>query len=418
VTATRDEQAPPVFQPPPGNPRFPLLDSMRGIAALMVVTTHAGLLSGANTTTGYGQYVARLEMALTLFFVVSGFVLYRPYVAQKLGVGRAPRLRNYARNRVLRIVPAYWLALTVLSIYPGLEHMWSGHSWSYYLFLQEWNSDWALHGIKPTWSLTVEVTYYALLPLMAWAMLHVTLGRTPRAKIASEVVFLTLLVAIGVGYRVLIRQVVGDDPLSNMWAFLPGSIDWLAVGMGLAVASAALQSRPSPAPVRVVERWPIAAWAAAAVLFWVAATRIGLSGIWPAPTSTLQWVGVHELYGVIAGLIVAPAVFGHERAGGFVRGVLRNPVLAWLGVISYGIFLYHHPIMEALVGSDLSEAWDGFPMLGLTLATLAFAVACATVSYYVVERPIMRWSQARRRRSEPRAPAPQPEPARSVEPAL
>jgi peptidoglycan/LPS O-acetylase OafA/YrhL len=70
------------------------------------------------------------------------------------------------------------------------------------------------------------------------------------------------------------------------------------------------------------------------------------------------------------------------------------------------------------VGSDLAEAWEGFPMLGLTLATLAFAVACATVSYYVVERPIMRWSQARRRRSEPRAPAPQPEPARSVEPAL
>ena len=65
VTAIRDDPAPPVFTPPPGNPRFPLFDSVRGIAALMVVVTHAGLLSGANHGAAYGPYVARLEMVGT-----------------------------------------------------------------------------------------------------------------------------------------------------------------------------------------------------------------------------------------------------------------------------------------------------------------------------------------------------------------
>ena len=70
---------------------------------------------GANIGTFYGDYLIRLEVVIQFFFVTSGFVLYRPYIAGRLGVGRAPRLSSYARNRFLRIVPAYWLAMTVLA---------------------------------------------------------------------------------------------------------------------------------------------------------------------------------------------------------------------------------------------------------------------------------------------------------------
>lgn len=400
------DEAPPVFQPPAGNPRFPLFDSVRGIAALMVVITHAGLLAGANDTTAYGPYVARLEMALTLFFVTSGFLLYRPYVAQKLGVGRAPKLANYARNRVLRIVPAYWLAITVLGIYPGLGGFWTSHTWSYYAFAQEWDRGWSFGGIIPTWSLTVEVTYYLVLPLLAWLMLRVTSGRTRAAKIRGEAVLFAVLIAIGVAYRLIVRHAIGDDPTSNVWAFLPGSIDWLAIGMGLAALSAALQAGVrKPALIALIERRPGICWIAAAVLFWVAARGIGLDGRFPQPVSTRQWVTVHELYGVIAALIVAPAVFGDSHTG-LVRRVLRWRPLAWFGMVSYGVFLYHHPILVALNNSSLADRWRSAPMLGLTVAGLLIATACAAVSYYLVERPLLRLK--RTRQNEPGASAPAP----------
>src|SRR4051794_34669581 len=100
IVEARDA-APPVFQPPPGNARFPLFDGVRGVAAFAIILVHVALFVHANTGTFYGDYLVRLEFVLTLFFVTSGFVLYRPYVGARLGVGRAPRLSSYARNRFL-----------------------------------------------------------------------------------------------------------------------------------------------------------------------------------------------------------------------------------------------------------------------------------------------------------------------------
>src|SRR5918999_5190185 len=101
--------APPVFQPPPGNPRFPLFDSLRGIAALGVFLVHASLVANSDGT-WYGRYVVSLESVLAIFFVISAFLLYRPFVAARIDrTSTAPRVADYARNRFLRIVPAYWV---------------------------------------------------------------------------------------------------------------------------------------------------------------------------------------------------------------------------------------------------------------------------------------------------------------------
>lgn len=129
----------PAVAPPPGNPRFPLMDSMRAIAALSVLLTHVGFVSAATTSAAYGPYLARLGVGVTIFFLLSGFLLYRPFVSARLGERERPRIPDYARRRVLRIIPAYWLALTLLAIWPGLPQMWEPHSWVYYgIFL--WNN--------------------------------------------------------------------------------------------------------------------------------------------------------------------------------------------------------------------------------------------------------------------------------------
>jgi peptidoglycan/LPS O-acetylase OafA/YrhL len=73
------------------------------------------------------------------------------------------------------------------------------------------------------------------------------------------------------------------------------------------------------------------------------------------------------------------------------RRVLGNRLIAWLGLISYGIFLWHHPIALKLTEANDRALFGSFRMLGITAATFAIAVACAAISYYVLERPILRY---------------------------
>jgi peptidoglycan/LPS O-acetylase OafA/YrhL len=383
----------PVVAPPPGNPRFPLFDSLRAIAALSVLVTHTALLSGANELAWYGRYTARLDSGVAIFFVISGFLLYRPFVAARIDGRNAPRIRDFARRRVLRIVPAYWLALTVLAIYPGLAGMWSGHSWAYYAFLQVYRGDWTLGGIGPAWTLCVEISFYALLPFLAFALRRWGPSRNRAAIVRSELIVLGLLYVASV----IVRGTTDGDQVQVM---LPAQFDWFVLGMLLAVASAGLAGR-EPAPVRLLRRFPGLAWAAALVVFWIVATRIGLGGTYRRP-DIYQNVVEHLLYGLFAFFLVLPAVFADD-GGGLPRAVLRNRILSWLGLVSYGIFLWHATIVAKLSVVDGSHLFDSARMLGLTTATFAIALACATASYYLLERPILRYKDRPfRRRSRRR----------------
>ena len=113
---------------------------MRGAAALGVVLAHAGGVTGTVHKGFGGSLVSNLDAGVTLFFVLSGFLLYRPYRAAQADDRPGPRLRDYARRRVLRIVPAYWVALTVIAAYPGLDEVFSGDWWRYYGLLQVYST--------------------------------------------------------------------------------------------------------------------------------------------------------------------------------------------------------------------------------------------------------------------------------------
>ena len=158
AVAVRDAQpAPDAVRPPPGNPRFALLDSVRAIAAVAVLVSHVAGVTGFNFHTG-GAYAVRLTGGVALFFVLSGFLIYRPFVAARLDGRARPRVPTYARRRALRIIPAYWLALTILTIWPGVPGNVFGHPLRYYLFLQWTSLSTVFGGITPAWSLAVEVS--------------------------------------------------------------------------------------------------------------------------------------------------------------------------------------------------------------------------------------------------------------------
>src|SRR5436190_9740435 len=144
----------PAFAAPPGNPRFPLFDGLRGIAVLAVLLLHSSELSG-RVGLGVGGRLGEAAggLGVVLFFVISGFLLYRPFAAARAsGRPRSPT-HLYARRRALRILPGYWIVLTILAAFPAVVGVFTGHWWRYYGFLQAYFAHSTSSGIPVAWTL-------------------------------------------------------------------------------------------------------------------------------------------------------------------------------------------------------------------------------------------------------------------------
>lgn len=369
--------------PPPGNPRFPLLDGLRAVAALAVLFGHVAGATHITVMYWWGPLAANGDQGVTVFFILSGFLLYRPMVAAQFGGARRPSWGDYARRRLLRIVPAYWLALTVLAIYPGIPGVFTEYWWYYFFFAQVYNHNVSIGGIVVAWSLCVEVSFYLLLPF--YSALAARLGAGPR-RVRLE---LGVLTALGAG-SLLLRYLDPSFPIT-----LPIYMQWFSLGMGLALISAsrpAGNDRPPSRMIALITERPWLCWGAAAVLYVLLSFLLGRPPA--AGYSNLKEVLVHRMLGgLVALLLVLPAVFG-DRAGGGPRRILGSAALAWLGLISYGIYLWHLNLLELLAGHITVHGNSGtlaFVVL-VTLTALA-AVAIAAASYYVLERPVLRFKR-------------------------
>src|SRR5947209_12344933 len=123
ASARAGGEIPEAVAPPPHHPRFPLIDGMRAIAVLCVVLVHCAVFGGALSGSLPGRLLAHLNLGVTIFFLISGFLLYRPFIAHRFSGAAAPPVESYAKRRFLRIYPAYWLVLTVLLVIPGLPNV-------------------------------------------------------------------------------------------------------------------------------------------------------------------------------------------------------------------------------------------------------------------------------------------------------
>jgi peptidoglycan/LPS O-acetylase OafA/YrhL len=124
----------------------------------------------------------------------------------------------------------------------------------------------------------------------------------------------------------------------------------------------------------------------AAVAFWAASTRIGLTGRVLEDFTPREYILRHLLYAVIALGMVLPAVVGDSRRG-IVRRVLANPALLFLGLISYSIYLYGPAVLDQL------QRWHfhspGPAYAGLLAVGGVITIAVSALSYYLVERPAL-----------------------------
>lgn len=380
--------------------RFPLVDALRAMAALAVVGTHAAYFAGAYTPgTLVGPYAQRLEAGVTLFFVISGFVLYRPWVAARHAGRPAPDTGAYAWRRLLRIAPAYWVALlAALLLVPSA----GGWSWdrtpALFALGQTYRQETLGSGLVQAWSLCVELAFYAFLPLWAAGL------RRLRSGFASEWLALGALAALSVAWKVVVVGTTGSArqvDLGPLLFALPTFLDQFAIGMALAVASVQLADRPLPA---WLHRGAGVSWVLAAVAFWVVSTRIGIGRELFEAWTPAQYLARHGLYGLVAVLLLWPAVLG---AGGRVRAVLALPALAWVGVVSYGVFLWNTTVLDVLAQAGFGSFLGLHPYLAWGLVGLALTLALAAASWHGIERPLQRLShRGRPPASDPVSPAP------------
>jgi peptidoglycan/LPS O-acetylase OafA/YrhL len=361
------------------NPRFPLFDALRGLAALAIITVHTAFIPGGigeNATVG--KYLAQLTVALPVFFLISGFLLYRPFVAARFA-GERLATGPYAIRRFFRIVPAYWAALPLIAIWlekPAILH----DPLPYFGFAQVYSKSTLIHGHQIAWSLCIEVTFYALLPVWAFALSRLP-GRSRRQLVTTELGLLVAVFAASFVWNAIQTPdhlgFVRSDPAVST---LPAYLDQLALGMSLAVASVALADRArQPRAVTVIERAPWVPWLLAAVAW------IGLCNLGPVHTAWAEVVR-HEVGGVVAFFLLLPAVFGDDR-GGAVRRLLADRRVQWIGVISYSLYIWHTAVIDKLDRAG----WDGrLGRAGFVLVAFAASFAIAAVSFYLVERPGLR----------------------------
>ena len=215
---------PPAPEPVSGTRGFlPAVEGLRAAAALGVVLTHVALQTGYTDGVA-GRLLARFDLSVAVFFALSGFLLWRRHAAAAHGLRPEPDVAPYYRSRLVRIMPAYLLTVVVvLSLLPDARSadraVWIANLTLTQVFVPKT----LIAGLTQMWSLSVEMAFYLILPLLA--LLAAKLSLRLRVPVIAGVA----LLSFGWGY-LPIPAYHGANPLT----WLPAYASWFAVGMLLA----------------------------------------------------------------------------------------------------------------------------------------------------------------------------------------
>ena len=350
--------------------RVPSLTGVRALAAMLVVATHAAYTTGKYTHGFVGLVYSRMEIGVPIFFVLSGYLLFGPWVRAAASGAASPSLTRYAWHRVRRIMPAYLVTvLLAYAIYhfrdggPNPGHTWWGLFRNLTL-TQIYTDNYAfalLHqGLTQMWSLAVEVAFYVALPVLAWLLMVLLCRRRWRPVLLLA--GLGGLALLSLGWIVLVHTTDFLPDGAKLW--LPGYLIWFLGGMMLTVLSAM--------GVRV---YGFLAVPLAAICYLIACTPIA-GEPQTSPTGMAQALVKMVFYAVIATLVVAPLALGDR--GAYARLLASRPMV-WLGEISYEIFLVHLVLMEVAMTDVLHWRVYTGSMPGLFFVTMVLTIPVAWV---------------------------------------
>ncbi|GAA5047469.1 acyltransferase [Nocardia callitridis] len=356
---------------------------MRGLAALGVLLTHVAFQTGAAGTPVIGRVWGRFDMAVAVFFGLSGFLLWRPHAASARGYGVAPRVPHYFRHRVARILPAYWAVVcAALLLLPNAADTAGFRVWvSNLALLQVFVPLTLTDGLTQMWSLSVEVAFYLVLPLLAFAVVRLR-GRNARWR-APAIIALAVVSSCWNFLPVPTPDAIHSDN------WLPGYLPWFAAGMLLAeLVELAAEQRArgvSPKWLRLLGNQALM-WSIAAVAFGLSATDLGgPAGLTHA--DPWQYVAKMVLGTIIGFGLLAPLVLDDAP-----HRWLESRVAATIGRWSYGIFLWHLVVLSMV-----------FPIFGIVpfngrfgyvlVLTVVLTVPIAAASYALIEEPARQFAR-------------------------
>jgi peptidoglycan/LPS O-acetylase OafA/YrhL len=354
--------------------RVDSLTGIRAVAAILVVLTHAAYTTGKYTHGYVGLVYSRLEMGVPIFFVLSGFLLFGPWVRAAAAGRDGPSVRRYAWHRVRRIMPAY--VITVLAAYaiyhfrmagPNPGHTWMGlfrHLTLTQIYTDHYLFTYLHQGLTQMWSLAVEAAFYVTLPALAWLLLVVLCRRQWRP--ALLMVGLAVLALITPAWLVLVHTTDWLPDGARIW--LPTYLAWFIGGMMLAT----------------LREMGVRAYALVCIPLAVVCYLIASTPIAGAPTTSpeqlREGLAKAAFYAVISALAVAPLALGDH--GWYARFLASRPMV-FLGEISYEIFLIHLITMELVMVEILHMPVYTGSMPLLFVATMVVTIPLAWLLHRV-----------------------------------
>jgi peptidoglycan/LPS O-acetylase OafA/YrhL len=337
-----------------------------------------------------------LAAGIYLFFAVSGYLIAGPFLRALVNGDPLPRAVPYFMRRAARIYPGYWVAFGVALLLPPVGPIAAYQGPVHLLLLQ---SVWP-HAAESTalfpvaWTLGIEIAFYVFVPIAAAVLRLLHPGPWRPGRLAIVV---ALAGAASVGWNYFVRRHFGGS--TDIWGLVAqsGLQVWLAAFCpGMVVALAALGGQES-------RGWRAFKWLMAKP--WLAFLLAGL-----------LWFGGYAMEhdGSPALVIMSPTVY--ILACGLVLGCcvvagrwITRPArfLAPIGLVSYGIYLWHSIGIKFLYRhTSVGLHGIGLPWLADSLLVLAITLPFAVLSWYGIERPLMRWAarwakvHARQRREE------------------
>lgn len=344
---------------------WPALTGVRALAALSVLGMHAHVLVTPLPMLKLGHF------GVDVFFVLSGFLLTLRY-------GQGPVQREaqggvswwpYMQQRLVRILPAYYAQILILGVlaavgayhWPGWSRFLGQFTLAFYVGpepLQAW--------VAPWWSLPVELCFYALFPL--------SLRLLCRWPVPTVLAVLGIVYA----YRSVLMLMAPQHPWLPFWLQqAPGRFDEFLIGMAAACWLLSRQASALPS-----SKW----W------FWLGlATFVVLLSV-PNLSQLVVRFGPGVGFYTLLAASIAAMLIGLVLGAGLVNRVLSLPILVWLGHISFGIYLWHYPLIE-WVRLPEAQQWPASVRL---LIVLLGSLLLAHLSWRFIERPALNWLKKRR----------------------
>ncbi len=399
---------------------IPPLDGVRACACLLVVGYHISLITRDThvwNPTDYPPLAAVLlsgESGVTLFFVLSGFLLFLPYARALLFKMKWPSARQFYLRRALRIIPAYYICLFALILLAHREYLQADHWPQLFLFLTFFMDSTsrtyqAIDG--PFWTLAVEWQFYLLLPLLVLGMRVLVWRCAPGKRLWCTLACLLVVIAWGMISHFWLAYVQQHPwPATLGWRLVYGLLfgqggkylQDFAVGMLVSLLYVSMRHSDARGRLKAFcQRYQFWFWILALVLYLATA-------LWHENAvhgNGLPWLsGVSGYYSLLGEVGYASAFALCLLALLFGQSVLPKlfslAPLRWIGHVSYSAYMWHFPLLiffMVSVGYSITS-WNIWAVavsywLWVLLAILPFSL----VTFLLTERPGM-WLSGKLRR--------------------